>query len=81
MTDAVQFVYQASKFIYQLDFFFIFILHALDIMSSYTEEERETLCGFGPWRPKFMQILASKKVYMFFYGAIGIIKVIQAADY
>ena len=38
-------------------------------------EENETLCGLGSWRPKFLQFLASKKVYMFFYGAIGIIKV------
>ena len=37
--------------------------------------ENETLCGLGAWRPKFLQFLASKKVYMFFYGAIGIIKV------
>ena len=28
-----------------------------------------------------MQILASKKVYMFFYGAIGIIKVSQNFRY
>merc|ERR1711887_526017 len=39
--------------------------------------ERETQCGLGPWRPKFMQFFASKKVYMFFYGMIGIIKGMQ----
>ena len=38
-------------------------------------EELETSCGLGQWRPKFLQALASKKVYIFFYGAIGIIKV------
>jgi hypothetical protein len=36
---------------------------------------RETLCGLGPWRPSFLQPLASKKMYMFFYGALGIVKV------
>jgi hypothetical protein len=36
---------------------------------------RETLCGLGPWRPRFLQPLASKKMYMFFYGALGIVKV------
>ena len=36
---------------------------------------QETSCGLGSWRPKFLQVLASKKVYMFFYGAIGIVKV------
>ena len=40
-----------------------------------TEVDFTTTCGLGKWRPKFMQVLASKKVYMFFYGAIGIIKV------
>ena len=39
--------------------------------------DRETQCGLGPWRPKFMQFFASKKVYMFFYGMIGIIKGMQ----
>merc|ERR1719244_2275084 len=39
--------------------------------------ENETLCGLGAWRPKFLQFLASKKVYMFFYGMIGIIKGMQ----
>ena len=43
--------------------------------------DRTTSCGLGRWRPKFMQILASKKVYMFFYGAIGIIKVSQNFRY
>ena len=38
-------------------------------------EELETTCGLGQWRPKFLQALASKKVYIFIYGAIGIIKV------
>ena len=38
-------------------------------------EELETSCGLGQWRPKFLQALASKKVYIFIYGAIGIIKV------
>jgi len=38
---------------------------------------RETQCGLGPWRPKFLQFFASKKVYMFFYGVIGIIKGMQ----
>jgi cyanate permease len=35
---------------------------------------RETTCGLGPWRPAFLQPLASKKVYMFFYGCLGIIQ-------
>ena len=38
-------------------------------------EDLETSCGLGQWRPKFLQALASKKVYIFIYGAIGIIKV------
>ena len=40
------------------------------IMSKNTE----VLCGFGPWRPSFLQPLASKKVYLFFYGCLGIIQ-------
>lgn len=42
-----------------------------------TDVDFTTTCGLGRWRPKFMQVLASKKVYMFFYGAIGIIKGMQ----
>ena len=34
----------------------------------------EVLCGLGSWRPAFLQPLASKKVYMFIYGALGIIQ-------
>ena len=34
----------------------------------------EVLCGLGPWRPSFLQPLASKKVYLFFYGCLGIIQ-------
>ena len=40
------------------------------IMSKNTE----VLCGLGPWRPSFLQPLASKKVYLFFYGCLGIIQ-------
>ena len=40
------------------------------IMSTNTE----VLCGLGPWRPSFLQPLASKKVYLFFYGCLGIIQ-------
>jgi len=39
--------------------------------------ERETLCGLGSWRPRFLQPLASKKVYIFLYGALGIIMSMQ----
>ncbi len=35
---------------------------------------REVLCGLGAWRPGFLQPLASKKVYMFLYGCLGIIQ-------
>ena len=34
----------------------------------------EVLCGLGLWRPSFLQPLASKKVYLFFYGCLGIIQ-------
>ena len=36
--------------------------------------DKTTTCGLGNWRPDFLQPLASKKVYMFFYGALGIIQ-------
>ena len=45
------------------------------------KNNRETLCGLGSWRPDFLQILASKKVYMFLYGIIGIIKVTNIYAY
>ena len=34
----------------------------------------EILCGLGGWRPECLQRLASKKVYMFIYGSLGIIQ-------
>jgi cyanate permease len=34
----------------------------------------EVLCGLGSWRPAFLQPLASKKVYMLLYGALGLIQ-------
>ena len=34
----------------------------------------EVLCGIGTWRPGFLQPLASKKVYIIFYGCLGIIQ-------
>ena len=34
----------------------------------------EVLCGLGSWRPDFLQRLASKKIYMVIYGALGIIQ-------
>ncbi len=48
-------------------------IHSVIIMTNTVD--RETTCGLGPWRPSFMQRLASKKVYMFFYGALGIVQV------
>ncbi len=42
--------------------------------SSPSRVDRETTCGLGPWRPSFLQRLASKKVYMFFYGALGVVQ-------
>ena len=38
------------------------------------EPDKETTCGLGGCRPSWLQPLASKKVYMFFYGALGIIQ-------
>lgn len=35
---------------------------------------RETHCGLGPWRPRMLQRLASKKVYMLIYGLLGIVQ-------
>ena len=46
------------------------LLLVVIIMSTNTE----VLCGLGPWRPSFLQPLASKKVYLFFYGCLGIIQ-------
>lgn len=34
----------------------------------------EVLCGLGSWRPSYLQIFASKKVYMLIYGILGIIQ-------
>ena len=36
--------------------------------------DKETTCGLWDWRPQCLQRLASKKVYMFFYGSLGIIQ-------
>ena len=35
--------------------------------------DKDTTCGLFNWRPDFLQPLASKKVYMFFSGAVGIV--------
>ena len=35
---------------------------------------KDTTCGLFNWRPDFLQPLASKKVYMFFYGVCGIVQ-------
>ena len=42
--------------------------------TSSDDLSRETTCGLGPYRPSYLQRLASKKVYMFFYGTLGIIQ-------
>ena len=39
-----------------------------------TQEEIETLCGIGCFRPRFLQKLASKKLYVCIYGCLGIIQ-------
>jgi len=39
--------------------------------------EKETTCGLFNWRPGFLQPLASKKVYLFLYGVLGIVKSMQ----
>ena len=39
-----------------------------------TEEEKETLCGLWEWRPKWLQRLASKKVYLTIYSLLGVIQ-------
>jgi tellurite resistance protein TehA-like permease len=33
--------------------------------------ERETRCGLGPWRPAWLQCVASKKSFVIVYGLIG----------
>lgn len=37
-------------------------------------EKQNTLCGLGPWRPKFMQRFASRKMYIFVYSLLGVIQ-------
>lgn len=37
-------------------------------------EKQNTLCGLGPWRPKFMQRFASRKMYIFVYSVLGVIQ-------
>ena len=49
----------------------IVFLHLVVIIMS---TDSEVLCGLGPWRPSFLQSLASKKVYIVFYGCLGIIQ-------
>lgn len=39
-----------------------------------TQEEIETLCGIGCFRPRFLQKLASKKLYVCIYGCLSIIQ-------
>merc|ERR1739838_1111032 len=50
-------------------------LSSLHISGRRMGGPRETSCGLAACRPHWLQVLASKKVYMFFYGCIGIIKV------
>ncbi|KAF4523689.1 hypothetical protein B566_EDAN006060 [Ephemera danica] len=48
---------------------------ATPFISSQTDViflERETQCGLGPWRPAWLQKLASKKLYVVVYGLIGL---------
>ncbi len=45
-----------------------------DVAEAVAGNNKETTCGLGPWRPPFLQRFASKKVYMFFYGSLGIIQ-------
>ncbi|KAK7867916.1 hypothetical protein R5R35_005269 [Gryllus longicercus] len=35
------------------------------------EQDPDTYCGFGGWRPAWLQRLASKKVYVLLHGLIG----------
>ena len=43
-------------------------------MLKMSSNSNEVLCGLASWRPDFLQKLASKKVYMFLYGMLGIIQ-------
>merc|ERR1739838_312082 len=52
-------------------------LSSLHISGRRMGGPRETSCGLSACRPHWLQVLASKKVYMFFYGCIGIIKGMQ----
>jgi len=36
--------------------------------------QNDYLCGIGSWKPNWMQRLASPKVFLFIFGAIGIIQ-------
>ncbi|CAG2112575.1 unnamed protein product, partial [Medioppia subpectinata] len=37
-------------------------------------EPSEYMCGLGSWRPKWLQIFASTKMFMFVFGSIGVIQ-------
>ena len=36
--------------------------------------DRETTCGALSWRPKWLQVFASKKVYVFIYSLLGVVQ-------
>lgn len=42
-------------------------------MSSKTSEPavEETVCGIGFFKPKWLQVMASKKIYVIVYGLLG----------
>lgn len=37
-------------------------------------EETKVLCGFWGWHPKWIQIFASKKVYVLIFGLTGTVQ-------
>ena len=38
------------------------------------DADKETTCGALSWRPRWLQVFASKKVYVFIYSLLGVVQ-------
>ena len=43
-------------------------------VNTMIDADRETTCGALSWRPKWLQVFASKKVYVFIYSLLGVVQ-------
>jgi hypothetical protein len=65
---------QVYNILFRDYFYNVEVYFLSDDAAKHTEAEmleRETSCGLGPWRPAWLQRLASKKIFVTVYGLIG----------